>query len=246
MNSPTKLHSGFNLFVLLAVLVALGTGCATNGRRFVLKEFQATGPAAPDKPLKDITIFIEPFKSATNLTSPEPVSKAEQLPQFTFVEYTDSQHKNWDDESKQLEKTIPKEKMREIGNLRNGFGMILSHVYALNDPGKWLTDSLKMDLEQLGAKVVDSSDANAADLRISGTLQFCRVDIYMKIWGDLVVDLELHPKNGVASQRTIHTDGGTVAWLGSTGEFYKPLRESRQKFSWLAVNEIRKALNHPQ
>ncbi len=99
-----------------------------------------------------------------------------------------------------------------------------------------------MDLESQGAKVVDAGQADSADLCLSGTIQFCRVDAYMKIWGDLVVDLELQPKGGPCSHKVLHTNGGTTAWVGSTAEFYKPLRECRQKFSWLATREIKVAL----
>lgn len=241
MKLPTKLDRGFTVLLLFTLLIAVGTGCATNGRRFLLKEFQPTGPSSPDQPLKGVTVYLQPFNCATNLTSPDPTSKPEQPAQFTFANWTPQEVKKWDDESKSLEKTTPKEQMHQIGDVRDGFGIVMSHVYALNDPGKWLTDTLKMDLANLGAKVVDTPEA--ADLRVGGTLQFCRVDIAIKIWGDLVVDLELQPKNGAASHHVLHTNGGNVAWIGSTLEFYTPLRESRQKFSWLTINEIRKALN---
>jgi hypothetical protein len=175
--------------------------------------------------------------------SPDPTTKPEQPPQFTFVQFTSEQSKIWKEGFQTLKKKATNDKdLQQIGNLRNGFGMVLSHVYALNDPGLWMAETLKMDLESLGAKVVDSSEADSADIAVSGLVQFCRVDIYMKIWGDLVVDLELQPKNGTAAHKVLHTDGGTTAWVASTSEFYKPLRECRQKFSWLATREIRTAL----
>jgi len=144
-----------------------------------------------------------------------------------------------------LKKRGNKAEWREIGNIRNGLGMVMSHVHALNDPGMWLAETLKMDLEHQGAKVVGPSESDSADVCLSGTIQFCRVDIYMKIWGDLVVDLDLKPRNASNSRTRLHTEGGTTAWVGSTAEFYKPLRESRQKFSWLASREIIKALSQP-
>jgi hypothetical protein len=120
--------------------------------------------------------------------------------------------------------------------------MVMSHIYALNDPGAWLVDTLRMDLESQGAKVVDPSQTNDADICVSGTVRFCRVDAYMTVWGDLVVELDLKARQGTPSHKVVHTEGGAVEWLASTGEFYRPLRECRQKFSHLTAREISKAL----
>jgi hypothetical protein len=199
-------------------------------------------PPSADQPLKGVTICLKGFQCATNLTSADPKTKPEQPERFTFVQFTDEQGKTWDREFRALEKSTPPADWREIGNLRNGFGIVMSHVYALNDPGAWLAETLKMDWESQGAKVVDASQADSADLCVGGMIQFCRVDMYMKIWGDLVVDLELQPRNRSTSRVVLHTEGGRVAWVGSTSEFYVPLRESRQKFSWLATREVLNAL----
>ena len=227
---------------LLAALSIAGSGCATNGRHVLLKEYGPTVPAPTNPPLKGMTICIKGFQIATNLTSLDPKSKPEQPPQFTFVQFTREQSKTWDQEFRALKKQTKKADWWNIGNVRNGFGMIMSHVYALNDPGPWLAETLKMDLEQQGAKVVEAAQADSADICVSGTIQFCRVDIYMKIWGDLVVDLELQPKNRGPSRASLHTEGGTTAWTSASSEFYKPLREARQKLSWLTTREILKAL----
>jgi hypothetical protein len=226
------------MLALIAATAVLNTGCATNGRHVLLKEYGPSVPPLPGQPLKGITVCIKGFQCAPNLTSQSPKSEPEQPAQFTFVQLTGEQSKTWDKEFRELKKQTTQTDWRDIGNLRNGFGMVMSHVYALNDPGPWLGETLKMDLESQGAKVVGAAQAGAADICVAGTIQFCRVDIYMKIWGDLVVDLELTPKSGNAIRKTVHTEGGTVAWVAATSEFYKPLRECRQKFSWLATQEI--------
>ncbi len=234
-------HKMFVLVTLSAVTL-LGAGCATNGRYVLLKEYGPSIPPQADSPLKGKIICIEGFQCAASLISPDPQMPPEQPPQFTFVEYTPEQSQTWDQEFRALKKNADKNNLRVIGKVRNGFGMVMSQVYALNDPGAWLAETLKMDLESRGAKVVGPSESDSADIGVSGTVQFCRVDIYMKIWGDLAVNLELQPKNHNATNVLLHTSGGTVAWVGATSEFYKPLRESRQKFSWLASREIIKAL----
>lgn len=226
---------------LLAITV-LASGCATNGRYVLLKEYGPTGPVSADQPLKGVTICLKEFRCAPSLTSPSPKSKPEQPAEFKYVAFTKEQSATWDKEFRELKKRTTKTDWKTIGSLRNGFGIEMSRVYALNDPGPWLAETLKMDLERQGARVVDGSGADEADLAVCGTIQFCRVDIYMKIWGDLVVDLELQPKGGAVSHKVLHTEGGTTAWVASTAEFYKPIRECRQKFSWLASREIAAAL----
>jgi len=240
----TKLLSLKKTIALAAwvAVACLGSGCATNGRYVLLKEYGPSGPADQAQSLKGITVCIKGFQSAPSLTSADPKTKPEEPADFKFHEFTSKESKLWDEEFRDLKKKTTKADWREIGNLRNGFGIVMSHVYALNDPGAWLAETLKMDLESQGAKVVDASMADSADVGLGGAIQFCRVDIYMKIWGDLVLDLELQPKGRPAVRTVLHTGGGTVAWVGATSEFYKPLRECRQKLSYLVTREILKAI----
>lgn len=230
-------------FAVLALF--LGAGCATSGRHVLLKEYGPSLPPRPDTPLQNTTICIKPFQCVESLSSLIPTSEPAQLPTFRFVPFTDEQSKTWAKESKLAKQNSSKADWREIGNVRNALGIVMSHVYALNDPGVWLADTLKMDLESLGAKVVGANQEDIADITLSGTLHFCRVDIFVKIWGDLAVDIELQSKGRSASHMFLHTDGGTVGWVGSSPEFYRPLRECRQKISWLVSQEILEALKSP-
>lgn len=95
---------------------------------------------------------------------PDPKTGPEQPPGFIFVPLTSEQSQAWSQEFKAAKKTSTKADWRQIGNVRNGFGMVMSHVYALNDPGAWPADTLKMDLESQGAKVVDASQSGTADI----------------------------------------------------------------------------------
>jgi hypothetical protein len=115
----------------------------------------------------------------------------------------------------------------------------MSHIYAMNDPADWLRETLAMDLQAQGANVVTSEKCKSSDVALGGNIAFLRVDSYMKVWADLVVNLELKLKDQV-QRSTLHTDGGGMNWIGGTGEFYQPLRESRQKFSFLVTREILK------
>ena len=61
----------------------------------------------------------------------------------------------------------------------------------------------------------------------------------MKIWSDLVVDVEFRPQGRPAVRKILHTAGGSSSvWSTSDTQYYKALRECRQKFAYLAIQEI--------
>ena len=126
--------------------------------------------------------------------------------------------------------------------MRDGFGIVMSHVYALNDPADWVKEGLKFDLEAQGAKVVDASQAADADVSVTATIQLCRADMYMTENSDLVIDLEVQPKQGEARRRQIHTHGATAAFLASEGEYFHAYRDAREKFSIFTAHEISESL----
>jgi hypothetical protein len=192
--------------------------------------------------LKGSTIYVKGFNCVPDLMALELKEKPEEPQPFKYMDLTRDQDKLWSKEMTALQKQKNKADWRKIGNMRNGFGMVMSHVYALNDPALWLTDSLKFDLEAQGAKVVDASQADSADVSVSGTIQLCRADMYFVVNGSLVVDLDVQPSKGEARRRQIHTHGATAVALASEGEYFHALRDARQKFSILAMREISQAI----
>ena len=221
----------------MAIMV-LSTGCVTNGRRVLLKEYGPSVPALAEAPLKGVTVCLKGFTCAPDLITLELKTKPDEPAPFKYMELSRDQDKLWDKEMKALEKQTKEANWTKIGNMRNGWGMVMSHVYALNDPATWLTEAMKFDLEAQGAKVVDASQAADADVSISGTIQLCREDMYMIINASLAVDLDVQPKKGDARHRQIHTHGATAAMLASQGEYFHALRDARQKFSILTIREI--------
>ena len=230
-----------SLLALLATTV-LGTGCVTNGRRVLLKEYGPSVPVSAEANLKGVTVCLKGFDSAPSLVALEMKAKPEEPTPFKYMDLTREQDKLWNTEMNVLRKKTTQADWKEIGNMRNGFGMVMSHVYAMSDPAKWLAEGLKFDLEAHGAKVVDASEAASADVSISGMLQLCRADMYVVIDTTLVVDLEVQPKRGEVRRRQVHTHGATAAMMASEGEYFHAFRDARQKFSILTIREIAQAL----
>lgn len=231
----------WSLLALLAISF-FSTGCVTGGRRVLLREYGPSLPASSGVTLSGVTICLRDFVCATNLVSPDPQSKPAEFTTYEYVNLTTEQDRRWNGEMKALQKQPAPAGERQIGNMRNAFGMVMSHVYALNDPAAWIAEGLKFDLESQGAKVVAADQASQADVTISGTVQLCRADMYMMINGTLVVDLVVQPRQGPARQSSLHTQGSTLAVLASEGEYFHALRECRQKFSILASREIMQTL----
>lgn len=225
-------------FLAVATAAVFQTGCVTNGRRILLKEYGPSIPPVAGADLNGKTVCLKGFTCATNLVIFELTSKAEEPSPYSYAERTREQEKLWDQEQRAMQQQTTPANWIEIGNMRNGFGMVMSHVYAMNSPCDWLAQGLKFDLEAQGAKVVDASQADSADVTVSGTIQRCSLDMYMTEDGQLVVDLDVQPKNGEARHREIHTHGATAAMLASEGEYFHALRDCREKFSILAVQEI--------
>jgi hypothetical protein len=204
---------------LMAVIAAviLQTGCVTNGRRILLKEYGPSIQPVAGAGLSGTTIWLKGFTCASNLVALQLTSKPEEPAAYTYTERTREQDKLWDREQRAMQKQTAPATDTRIGNMRDGFGIVMSHVYAMNDPGAWLAEGLKYDLEAQGAKVVDASQADSAELSVSGTIQLCRLDMYMTVDCQFAIDLEVQPKNGIARRRQIHTHGMTSRCAGFRG-----------------------------
>jgi len=228
------------LLALAALTPLLFSGCVTNGRHILLREYGSSIPVTSSNSLQGLTICLKGFDAPTNLVMLQLTDKPQLIDGFKYTGFTRDQEKRWDNEQREL--AARKGPVREIGNMRDVFGIVMSHVYALNDPTAWLLEGLKYDLEAHGAKVVDAAPDSNADATLGGTLQLCRADMYMTIDTSLVVELTLQPKNGTARQKRIHTHGMTLAVLASEGEYLHAFRDARQQFSILAIRELKETL----
>lgn len=224
------------LFLLLS---ALFTGCATSGRYVLLREYNPTIEKKMNSPLKGVTVavkpFVEDFKVDAKLETIPNFKNLDEPPNFAVLKMAEADVKRWGQEAHNLHAANDKGNWKEIGYVRNGFGAVLSKVHALSPPGQWLTDTLKTDLPQAGAQVTDSGDA---DVEVRGTIRFFKVDIYMKYWADLIVDVEIQPKGKPPVTRRIHTSGGQAAWSSSSWEYYQPIRQCQQKLTQTLIAEI--------
>ena len=233
--------SGFCLLLAVSTLLC---GCATSGRRVLLKEYSPTVLRKANSPLTGAMVSIKPFGEMFNIKDLLPDKSTFEPPGYTYLKMTPEQVQMWDRDVVAQKKSSSESNWKEIGNVRNGFGMVLSKVYAVNPPGQWLADTLKMDLREQGASIVEGPEASNATVSIEGSIRYFKVDIYMKYWADLIVDVRLKVKDKPTIERTIHTTGGQAAWSSSSFEYYQPIRQCQQKLSRALIDEIEKSLKN--
>jgi len=225
------------MMALLVVALA-STGCIHVSRHVALKEFNSAISGEGNSPLRGHTVCVKGFVSAFDIHNPLPAVNVSEPPDFHYVPMTDAEKRLWHAEAMKQEKTTARESWPAVGVLRNGFGKVLGDVYALNDPGEWLTDALKADLQKLGARVVDESQEADADVTVGGTITYLKIDIYMKYWVDLVVDAQMKTPGKAVTTQAVHTHVDQVAWVGTSFEFYQALRECEQKFSRVMISDL--------
>lgn len=236
------------LSFLVVCSTVIFTGCATSGRHVLLKEYNPTVPPKADSLLKGATVSIKAFGDAFNINNnleDNVGSKTTEEPQgYSYIKMTPEQEKAWNRDVEARKRSSSEKDWKAIGYVRNGFGMVMSKVYAINSPVEWLTDTLKMDLQQQGAQVVDTSQAGTATVSIEGTIRYFKIDIYMAYWADLIVDVQIRVKDKPPINRTIHTRAGQTAWSTSSFEYYQSMRQCQQKLSRIVLAEIEKELKN--
>jgi hypothetical protein len=229
---------GTLLLLLPVMLMLAGTGCATSGRYIALKEFSQPKPVADVSPLKGRTICVKAFFNRFNIDDKLPDKEVIEPANYQYVHLTREEAKLWSQEVNQRKKTSTKADWPQIGYVRNGFGAVMSKVYALNDPATWLTDTLKADLQNLGARVVDAPQEAEAEVSVGGAIKYFKIDMYMAYWADVIVETQLQAKSKPVQTRSVHTKAGQAAWSSSSFEYFQSLRQCQQKFSRTVIGDL--------
>ncbi|MCC7377231.1 MAG: hypothetical protein IT581_21395 [Verrucomicrobiales bacterium] len=232
------------LVALAGVVLLMTTGCATSGRRVLLKEYGPTVPVSDASPLKGVTVAIGNFTEAFNIDDKLSDKQPVEPPGYEYQKMSKADEDTWNQDVKKRKKGGSEKSWKEIGYVRNGFGMVMSKVYALNPSGEWLGETLRRDVAAKGATVVGSPTDGAPQVSVSGSIKFFKIDIYMKYWADLIVDVTITVPGKPPIERTIHTTAGQTAWSSSSFEYYQSIRQCQQKLSRALIAEIEGALRN--
>lgn len=216
------------------LLAVFASGCATSGRYIVFKEYQPNLPAKESK-LKGKTVYIGSVSFERNATRKDQ-TKPVDPPGFEFRRMSSEEKAKWNQEFKLLRKNFIKSDDNRVGSLRNGYGMVMSGIFALNDPAVWFKECLEAELKAKGATL--GATPEGSDLQVSAAIVWLDVDAYMKAWADLVVDVNINGNGIPPRQKTLHAGGASMSWSSSSFEFYNVVRESEQKIMQLIIEDL--------
>jgi outer membrane lipoprotein SlyB len=131
---------------------------------------------------------------------------------------------------------------REVGRVRNGYGMVTAKVYAEGqNVGAWVADALAAELRAAGCKVVRGGSAPAT---ISGTVTDAFGDLVFMINANVEATMTMKRGGAVLLEKRFSgSNASKLAWNGSGREYEEGLNRALQDWMEQAVPEILKALD---
>ena len=132
----------------------------------------------------------------------------------------------------------------QIGNKRNGFGMVLGHfaIKGGKSVAQEMTDYVADALRAAGYHVVvEGQGGGAGNLVLEGDVYEFWTDLYAAIWHNVGLDLKLKRAGAVAWQKRIDAKETNVLWLGLPGESRVVVREAIDSALKKAVKEFSSA-----
>jgi len=121
---------------------------------------------------------------------------------------------------------------KEIGQVRNMWGMTTAHVNANQDPVIWVADSLARGLTAQGFTVerVDSTSA-AGDLPvITGSVAKVFANLAMAISAEVEADVSVERRGQQIGKVACVGKDSKVAWTGSANEYQDRINEAMRQF----------------
>ncbi len=121
---------------------------------------------------------------------------------------------------------------KEIGKVRNMWGMTTAHVNANQDPVIWVADSLARGLSAQGFTVerVDSPSA-AGDLPVvTGSVTKVFADLAMVITGEVQADVSVERQGQQVTKLACVGKDSKVAWTGSANEYQDRINAAMRQF----------------
>lgn len=117
----------------------------------------------------------------------------------------------------------------QIGNKRNGFGMVLGHlaIKGGKSVAQVMTDCVADALRAAGYHVVvEGQGGGAGNAVLEGDVYEFWMDMYAAVWHNVGLELKLKRSGAVAWEKRIDARETNVLWLGLPGESRAVVREA--------------------
>ena len=128
---------------------------------------------------------------------------------------------------------------RDIGGVRNTWGMKTAKVVAKNDVATWVKQALMDELKHHGYEVTTA----ASPLAVGGKILEVYCDSYLTFEGKVMLAIELRREGTALLDKTYTGKGGGSLMIAGTGKAYaKALQEALATALYDAVADINRAL----
>ncbi|MFH1798512.1 MAG: hypothetical protein ABH844_04120 [Candidatus Omnitrophota bacterium] len=125
-----------------------------------------------------------------------------------------------------------------IGNVRNGFGMKTADVVTTTDIADWVTNALKLELNNAGYKVT----VKESDNEISGEIVrvFCTANFNYE--GEVIVSIILKVGSKVVINKTYSGKATALNWAATSKSYGTTLQRSLQQVMKQIVGDVERSL----
>jgi hypothetical protein len=177
-------------------------------------------------------------RHVTSQYTPVAHARTESQKTFLLTEFTDNRSAG------------KREDPKEVGWVRNGYGMITAKVYVTDcTPMKWTTDALEQELNHAGyhVKCVTAAPATApssADtIVVSGTLEEFFVGMYMTYNTHVHCTIVVTRNGAKLFEKHYEADRHRGAWIASESEYRDAMVDALQGVMLTAMPEIQQAID---
>jgi len=127
---------------------------------------------------------------------------------------------------------------RDVGGVRNTWGMKTAKVVAKNDVAQWVRQALVDELTQQGYTVSSAP----ASLAVGGKVLEVYCDSYMTYEGKVLLAVELRRDGAVLLDKTYAGKGGGMNWAATSKGYAKALQEALATALYDVVSDINRTL----
>ncbi len=161
-----------------------------------------------------VALLVLPFGCATNgrditLNSVQTPLNLDASGQNVFVTVTDKREEGL--------------KPNEVGAVKNGYYITMSHVWANKDAATWVHDTITDEMKRLGATIADKDDGKASRIDVDVTI--CWASAYLVYSGDVsvIVTLKKDGKTLISAKEYKGSGGNGMNFVAASDGYQKSL-----------------------
>jgi len=214
-----------NAALLVALLpISLLCSCAFTPRVVALRHTEPVTRSMSIPKLSGLKVHLEDVVDGRSPNESWEGVPLTALPAgYAYRSPSSAERKAWDDAVQTADKNAPR---YALGVVRNTYGASTAGVNSVNSPVQWIQDGLRTELEAHGVTLVGK---DASDVSVRVTLKSFFADLYMSVSTNIAAEVRIKEADKEPRTILIHARDSSVAWAGSSWEYYCVMRGAQQK-----------------